>query len=155
MYHHTLTSASIMLHNENFPGACPTETSLLLKAPSCSLLMPAAGAMQTVPIKVIQAIRRAYGGLRDDTSLVVVDFLPDNLATFPELCGKVKKKSSSGGMACFCMARQAGDPSCYHETGGCCRLHSDCSLSNFPISNCLACRYACTMHCLIANCISK
>ncbi|KAK9806461.1 hypothetical protein WJX73_009939 [Symbiochloris irregularis] len=62
---------------------------------------------QSCPGKVVQSIRRAYGGLRDDTTIIVVDFLPPTVNSFAQVADRKKKSGggSNGGMSCFCLAR--------------------------------------------------
>lgn len=61
-------------------------------------------ACQAAPNKIIQALQRAYGGLRDDTSLVVLDIMPAGV-TFTDLGlrSRAMKRSASSGGGCFCM----------------------------------------------------
>jgi hypothetical protein len=52
--------------------------------------------MQAAPSRIIQSILRAHGGLKDDTSVVVVDVMPAG-KSFPDCAA-----SSGGGGGCFC-----------------------------------------------------
>ena len=53
-------------------------------------------ALQAAPGRIIQSILRAHGGLKDDTSLVVIDVMPQG-KNFPDCSA-----SSGGGGGCFC-----------------------------------------------------
>lgn len=60
---------------------------------------------QEAPGKLISAIRRAHGGLKDDTSVIVLDLLaPGGAPDFPTLAGKPGGGTKSG---CMCFARCA------------------------------------------------
>ena len=64
--------------------------------------------VQAAPNKVIQNLQRAYGGLRDDTSLVVLDIMPPGV-TFSQLAQSAPKQQGGGGGGgggggCFCFA---------------------------------------------------
>ena len=67
------------------------------------------GCVQAAPNKVIQNLQRAYGGLRDDTSLVVLDIMPPGVA-FSQLAQSAPKQpggggsSGGGGGGCLCFA---------------------------------------------------
>lgn len=61
-------------------------------------------ACQAAPNKIIQSLQRAYGGLRDDTSLVVLDIMPAGVA-FTDLGTRSRTaKRSSGGGGCLCLS---------------------------------------------------
>lgn len=75
------------------------------------------------PSKMIQAIVRMYGNVKDDTSLIVADIMPKN-HSFPEVVssfkkksikiegvGSMKAKSSSSGSLCFCFGSNSGSKS--------------------------------------------
>ena len=53
--------------------------------------------MQAAPSRIIQSILRAHGGLKDDTSVVVVDVMPPG-KNFPDCAAS----SGGGGGGCFC-----------------------------------------------------
>lgn len=80
----------------------------------------------------LQSIVRAYGGLRDDTSLIVVDITPQGL-TFPEVHHQVSARTGRGGIPecvvlcpsadwhIWCASRWQGlpwDVICGYEGGG-------------------------------------
>ena len=56
--------------------------------------------MQECPQKLIKAIERAHGGLKDDTSIIVLDMLPPD-KDFPAIAGRTKQHNSSRGCMCF------------------------------------------------------
>ena len=56
--------------------------------------------MQECPQKLIKAIERAHGGLKDDTSIIVLDLLPLD-KDFPAIAGRTKQHNSSRGCMCF------------------------------------------------------
>ena len=73
-------------------------------------------AVENVPQRLISSIVRAYGGLRDDTSIVVVDIMPpgrefaDNLkksklarAASRAASNAANKGTAKKGGGCFCM----------------------------------------------------
>ncbi len=55
--------------------------------------------MQEAPDKLIKAIQRAHGGLKDDTSVIVLDLLPPE-KDFPTAAGVNRKGKSKGGFMC-------------------------------------------------------
>ncbi|KAK9804924.1 hypothetical protein WJX72_012226 [[Myrmecia] bisecta] len=107
--------------------------------------------------KILTTVVRAQGGLRDDTSLIVVDILPPGVDSFPEAIGR--KKPSSGGTSSgqkelaaartavqssswCCMSRPAvieADASVYnasvHSDPS---VHPDISLRSRPLARMLA-----------------
>lgn len=66
--------------------------------------MPRASGMSrnwstdSTPTRMIQAIVRAYGGLKDDTSLIVVDITPGGIP-FPQVVSGLKKRGPVSGAA--------------------------------------------------------
>jgi hypothetical protein len=58
---------------------------------------PRASCMQSAPQKVITSIMNVHEGIKDDTSLVIVDLLPPGKA-FSECT-----RSFAGSMSCNCM----------------------------------------------------
>jgi len=50
---------------------------------------------ETAPSRMIQTIVRAFGGLKDDTSLIVVDVLPNEHTSFPQVASGAKRSSGS------------------------------------------------------------
>ena len=56
--------------------------------------------MQEAPHKLIKAIERAHGGLKDDTSIIVLDLLPPD-KDFPDIAGRTKQASASKACMCF------------------------------------------------------
>lgn len=59
--------------------------------------------LQAAPRKVIVALQRAFGGLRDDTSLIVLDLVAPGL-TFSQAVQQLPKRQPSSAGACFCFA---------------------------------------------------
>jgi len=54
---------------------------------------------ENVPSRMIQTIVRAYGGLKDDTSLIVVDILPKGgTTTFPQVAAESKRGGRMSSM---------------------------------------------------------
>ena len=53
-------------------------------------------ATQAAPERLVSAILRAHGGLKDDTSVIVIDVMPPGKAF--EQCSK----SASSGCFCWC-----------------------------------------------------
>jgi hypothetical protein len=64
---------------------------------------------QEAPGKLINAIQRAHGGLKDDTSVIVLDLLhPEGPHDFPSVAGKGRPGAgAAGGCGCACFARCA------------------------------------------------
>jgi len=56
--------------------------------------------LQEAPQKLIKAIERAHGGLKDDTSIIVLDLLPPG-KDFPAIAGRTKQANSSKACMCF------------------------------------------------------
>ena len=83
-----------------------TRAICLLRAPHHPVPIAGIGCMQAAPNKVIQNLQKAYGGLRDDTSLVVLDIMPPG-AEFSQLSAPKQQGSSGsggGGGGCLCCA---------------------------------------------------
>lgn len=59
--------------------------------------------LQAAPNKIIQTIQRAYGGLRDDTSVVVLDIMPAGVA-FTDIGSSNKRQQGSNKGGCFCFS---------------------------------------------------
>ncbi|PSC76687.1 putative phosphatase 2C 15 isoform X1 [Micractinium conductrix] len=55
--------------------------------------------LDSSPQRLIQSIVRAYGGLRDDTSLVIADILPPGGKSFPECATAVAQRAKAAGQA--------------------------------------------------------
>ena len=55
---------------------------------------------QEAPHKLIKAIERAHGGLKDDTSIIVLDLLPPG-KDFPDIAGRTKQATASKACMCF------------------------------------------------------
>ncbi|CAL8466137.1 g5673 [Coccomyxa elongata] len=62
-------------------------------------------AVEEAPEKLIAAIQRAHGGLKDDTSVIVLDLLPLD-KDFPSIAGVNSKSKATGGFMC-CAAPSA------------------------------------------------
>ena len=60
-----------------------------------------AGIPQEAPERLVDAIRRAHGGLKDDTSVIVLDLLPPG-RTWPSITGR--KTASRQSAACLCFS---------------------------------------------------
>lgn len=60
-----------------------------------------AGTAQDAPERLVDAIRRAHGGLKDDTSVIVLDLLPPG-RTWPSIAGR--KTASRQAAACLCFS---------------------------------------------------
>lgn len=56
-------------------------------------------SLQEAPEKLISAIQRAHGGLKDDTSVIVLDLLPPE-KDFPDIAGTNSKSKATGGFMC-------------------------------------------------------
>lgn len=84
--------------------------------------MSRAGAMsrswstEMVPTRMIQTIVRAFGGLKDDTSLIAVDILPNN-TTFPQVVVDLKK---SGGSSAASIPGGSANNGVSQSSGGFC-----------------------------------
>ena len=59
--------------------------------------------VQVAPNKLIQALQRTYGGLRDDTSVVVLDIMPTG-QTFTELGARKPRQQGTASAGCFCFS---------------------------------------------------
>ena len=57
--------------------------------------------MQECPQKLIKAIERAHGGLKDDTSIIVLDLLPPD-KDFPAIAGRTKQHKLLQGLHVLC-----------------------------------------------------
>ena len=87
--------------NHVAPESCPV---LVPVTPHCSAQRFSCAPAGS-PRKLISAIRRAHGGLKDDTSVIVLDLLaPGGAPDFPTLAGKPGGGTKSG---CMCFARCA------------------------------------------------
>lgn len=66
------------------------------------MLCDGTSLLQEAPHKLIKAIERAHGGLKDDTSIIVLDMLPPhNDKDFPTIAGRTKAQNSSRACMCF------------------------------------------------------
>ena len=66
------------------------------------MLSDSTSLLQEAPHKLITAIERAHGGLKDDTSIIVLDMLPPhNDKDFPTIAGRTKAQNSSRACMCF------------------------------------------------------
>jgi hypothetical protein len=78
---------------------------------------------EVAPSRMIQTIVRAYGGLKDDTTIIIADIMPQGM-TFQQMVSVIKKGGSSapsangsasgksganGGFCCFGASHTAGD----------------------------------------------
>jgi len=59
--------------------------------------LTAAHLRQAAPSRVVQSILRAHGGLKDDTSIVVVDVMPPG-----KIFAQCSASARGGGGGCFC-----------------------------------------------------
>ncbi|CAL5228517.1 g11669 [Coccomyxa viridis] len=57
-------------------------------------------SVEEAPHKLIKAIERAHGGLKDDTSIIVLDLLPPG-KDFPAIAGRTKQATASKACMCF------------------------------------------------------
>jgi len=71
-------------------------------------LTPTLAPPQETPGKLVAAIRRAHGGLKDDTSVIVLDLLPPE-RTWPAIASPPAAPRKAA--ACFCFAPCAPGPS--------------------------------------------
>ena len=78
--------------------------------------------MQAASGKVLTAIQRMHGGVRDDATLIVADLMPAD-TTFPQLCqgagmlrslnGSVLGKSASAGSSSSSSSSKGGGCFCF------------------------------------------
>lgn len=82
--------------------------------------------------KLITAIQRAHGGLKDDTSVIVLDLLPAG-KDFPSIAGASKTSKSRGGFMCCaaCVPCSLTCMSCSHSTPS---LEKDTLLTGFLVA---------------------
>lgn len=73
--------------------------------------------LDTCPQRLIQSIVRAYGGLRDDTSLIVADILPPSGKSFPECAAAA---AAAGKLAAAAERSAAGGGGSLHGGGAMC-----------------------------------
>ena len=73
--------------------------SHLLRSAGKHAEMGAYAVRQAAPSRIIQSILRAHGGLKDDTSIVVVDVMPPG-KNFAQCSAS---GAGGGGGGCFCM----------------------------------------------------
>ena len=59
--------------------------------------------VQSAPDRIIQAIQRAYGGLKDDTTLIVLDLLPPG-TQFQQVGRATDANGVVAGGGCLCFA---------------------------------------------------
>ncbi|KAK9804224.1 hypothetical protein WJX72_002010 [[Myrmecia] bisecta] len=57
-------------------------------------------ATEVAPDRILGAIKRAYGGLRDDSSVVILDLLPPG-QDFPSVARSTRKSMKPGCLSCF------------------------------------------------------
>ena len=66
------------------------------------MLCDGTSLLQEAPHKLIKAIERAHGGLKDDTSIIVLDMLPPyNDKDFPTIAGRAKAQNFFRACMCF------------------------------------------------------
>ncbi|KAK9840789.1 hypothetical protein WJX81_004819 [Elliptochloris bilobata] len=64
---------------------------------------------EEAPERLVEAIRRAHGGLKDDTSVIVLDLLPPG-CSWPAIAGKKTPSRRSTGCLCFSPATLDASP---------------------------------------------